>query len=247
MQHILSQVRRCVQDYRMNDEGDAVAVGVSGGKDSLTALCAMAALSRFYPRRFTVRAVSIDMGFPPSSDGKTADFSTVSALCDRLEVPYTVVPTNIYEVVFVARKENNPCSLCANMRRGALNRSAVSLGCNKVVLGHHRDDAIETLLLSLFYEGRISCFQPVTYLDRSGVTVLRPMLYVPEKEIRAYAVRENLPVFPHLCPKDGNSRRETVKQLIAQMRKENPDLPEMLMGAIQRLPIAGWEVSPEDL
>ena len=228
-------------------EGDTIAVGVSGGKDSLTTLCAMAALSRFYPQRFRVQAISIDMGFPPDEEGNKADFSKIAALCDRLEVPYTVIPTNIYEVVFVARKESNPCSLCANMRRGALNRAAASLGCGKVALGHHRDDAVETLLLSLFFEGRISCFQPVTYLDRSGITLLRPMLYVPEKEMRAFAKRENLPVFPRFCPHDGNSKRAEVKRIIADLRKQNPDLPEMLMGAIQRLPIEGWAVQSEEI
>ena len=228
-------------------EGDTIAVGVSGGKDSLTTLCAMAALSRFYPQRFRVQAISIDMGFPPDAEGHKADFSEIAALCSRLEVPYTVIPTNIYEVVFVARKESNPCSLCANMRRGALNRAAASLGCGKVALGHHRDDAVETLLLSLFFEGRISCFQPVTYLDRSGITLLRPMLYVPEKEMRAFAKRENLPVFPRFCPHDGNSKRAEVKRIIADLRKQNPDLPEMLMGAIQRLPIEGWAVQSEEI
>lgn len=240
MQHILSHVRRCVQDYDMIRSGDEIAVGVSGGKDSLTTLCALTALSRFYPERFRVRAVSIDMGFPALPTGECADFSGIRTLCDRLEVPFTVIPTNIYEIVFVARKEANPCSLCANMRRGALNRAAAALGCNKVALGHHRDDAVETLLLSLFYEGRISCFQPVTYLDRSGITLLRPMLYVPEKDMRAFARREGLPVFPRLCPEEGSSKRAEVKELLAAMRQKNPVLPEMLFGAIQRLPIDGW-------
>ncbi len=240
MQHILSHVRRCVQDYNMIQSGDSIAVGVSGGKDSLTTLCAMAGLARFYPENFSVKAISIDMGFPG------ADFSQITALCERLGVPYTVVPTNIYEVVFHARREKNPCSLCANMRRGALNRAAAAAGCNKVALGHHRDDAIETLLLSLFYEGRISCFQPVTFLDRSGITLLRPMLYVPEKEMRAFAVRENLPVFPRLCPEEGHSKRAEAKALIAEMKKKNPDLPEMLFGAMQRLPVSGWECFSHD-
>ncbi len=244
MQHILSHVRRCVQDYDMIHSGDEIAVGVSGGKDSLTTLCAMAALSRFYPEHFRVRAISIDMGFPALPSGERADFDAIRALCDRLDVPYTVVPTNIYEIVFVARKESNPCSLCANMRRGALNRAAASLGCNKVALGHHRDDAIETLLLSLFYEGRISCFSPVTYLDRSGITLLRPMLYVPEKDMRAFARRAELPIFPSLCPEEGSSKRAEVKELIAGMRAKNPVLPELLFGAIQRLPIEGWEKAP---
>lgn len=239
MQHLLSYVRRCVQDYDMLAEGDHVAVGVSGGKDSLTTLLVLKALSGFYPQHFDVRAISIDMGFPG------ADFSPIAALCERIEVPFTVVPTQIYELVFNVRQEKNPCSLCANMRRGALNRAAIAHGCNKVALGHHRDDAVETFLLSEFYEGRIACFQPVTFLDRSGVTLIRPMLYVPEKEMRAFARRQELPVFPRLCPQEGNSRRAEVKALIASLREKNPDLSELLFGAIQRSSLPGWrEPSP---
>jgi len=235
MQKLLSHVRRCVQDYDMIHSGDRVAVGISGGKDSLATLCVMKALSRFYPEKFEVEAISIDMGFPD------ADYDPIRALCEKIDVPYTVIPTQIYELVFDVRKESNPCSLCANMRRGALNRAAAARGCNKVALGHHRDDAIETLILSLFYEGRISCFQPVTYLDRSGITLLRPMLYLPEREIAGFAKRENLPVMPRLCPQDGNSKRAEVKALIETQRKLNPDLPELLFGAIQRSAIPGWE------
>jgi len=237
MQKLLSHARRCVEDYDMFQEGDRVAVGVSGGKDSLTLLTVLARLASFYPKHFTVEAVSIDMGY----EGADVYFGAIRRLCDDLGVNYTVVPTQIREVVFDIRQESNPCSLCANLRRGAVNEAALRLGCRKVALGHHRDDAIETLMLSLFFEGRISCFQPVTYLDRKGVTLVRPLLYVQEKEISAYARKVDLPVMPRLCPADGYTKRTEVKELIADLRHRYPGLSERLFGAIQRYPLHGWE------
>ncbi len=235
LQKILSYVRRCVDDYDMIRAGDRIAVGVSGGKDSLTTLRALAALSGFYPQPFTLEAVTVDMGFPG------ADFTAIAAFCAALGVRHTLVPTRLKELIFDVRQEKNPCSLCANMRRGALNQAALALGCRKVALGHHRDDAVETLLLSLFYEGRISCFQPVTYLDRRDITLIRPMLYVPEALLRSFARRNELPVLPPLCPKDGHSKRSEVKALLQTLRRENPGLSERLFGAMQHLPLPGWQ------
>ena len=194
MQRILSLVRRCVEDYHMIEEGDTVAVGVSGGKDSLLTLAALAKLRDFYPKKFDVAALTIDSGAPGM------DFSPIARLCDALDVPYHVIPVPIYEIVFEYRKEKNPCSLCAKLRRGALSTEMNRLGLKKIALGHHYDDAVETMVMSLFLEGRIGCFQPVTYLDRSQVTQIRPLLYVQEREVRGAVRRLNLPVVKNPCP-----------------------------------------------
>ena len=232
---ILSYTRRAIDDYEMIREGDKIAVGVSAGKDSLALLCALADLRRFYPKKFELCAITVDMGF----DG--ADFSAVRRLCEELDVPYTVVPTQISKIIFDVRKEKNPCSLCAKMRRGALNGSAKKFGCNKVALGHHYDDAVETFMLNLFFEGRIGCFRPVTYLSRMDVTVIRPMIYMPEKDVRAYAAAAELPVTKSLCPADGNTQREEMKQLLQELDKTNKGLKYRVFGAIQRGEIDGWK------
>ena len=234
MQKLLSRVRRCVEDYEMIRPGDRIAVGVSGGKDSLCALCALHALSRFYPAPFTVTAVTV-RGFPDM------DFSGVRELCRTLGVEYVERDAPIYDVVFGARKEKNPCSLCANLRRGALNGTAREIGCNKVALGHHLDDAVETFLLSLLREGRISCFAPVTYLDRTGVTVIRPLLYLYEKDLRGAARRNALPVVQNTCPMDGQSDRQEVKDLLRRLGETEPAVRERIFGAMQRMPLPGWE------
>ncbi len=235
MQKILSHVRRCVEDFDMIAEGDSVAVGVSGGKDSLVALCALARLAKFYPKRFDVKAISLDLGYD------TMDFSPVARLCEELEVPYRVIKTEIKTVVFDIRKETNPCSLCANMRRGALNNAALEWGCSKVALGHHLDDAVDTFLMSLIYEGRLSCFTPMTYLDRSGVTLLRPLLYCREFEIKSLARKLELPIVKNACPADMNSKRHRVKEIAETLKDERADIYEKVFGAIQRLPLPGWE------
>lgn len=235
MQHIYGLVRRCVDDYGMISDGDRVAVGVSGGKDSLTLLRALAGLRAFIPQEFTPIAVTIDPGW------EGMDFSGVRALCGSLGVEYHVFPGNIKQVVFDIRKEQNPCSLCAKLRRGALNNAAKSLGCNKVALAHHQDDAIETFMLSMLYEGRISCFEPVTYLDRKDVTLIRPMLYVREKEIKRAAKRLELPVVRNLCPADKHTKRQEVKNLIAELDYRYRGFDNRLFGAIQRYPLRGWE------
>lgn len=227
LQKILSKVRRAVDDYHMISEGDRIAVGVSGGKDSLTLLCALAALRRFYPAKFEVIGVSLDMGFPDMS------FVGVRELCEKLDVEYVVKKTDIAEIIFDVRKEKNPCSLCAKMRRGGVNDLAVELGCNKVALGHHNEDVLETFFLSLFYEGRLGCFAPVTYLSRRDVHVIRPMIYLPEGEIKGFAKSENLPVVKSTCPNDGVSKRQDMKDFINEKAKEDKFFKTKIMHAIQ--------------
>ena len=240
MQKILGQVRRCVEDYRMIDAGDVVAVGVSGGKDSLVTLTALARLRAFYPIPFTVHAITLETGAPGMS------FDAVADLCRQLEVPYTRIQVPIYDIVFNQRKEKNPCSLCAKLRRGSLNTALTDLGIRKIALGHHYDDAIETLLMNLLFEGRIGCFQPVTYLDRTGITQIRPLLYCREEEIRWVARRLELPVGENPCPANGHSRRQEVKELISGLEGRYPDIKQKLFGSLQRYPLYGWNLHEEE-
>ena len=240
MQHILGLVRRCVEDYRMISPNDRLAVGVSGGKDSLLTLVALAQLRRFYPIPFTLEAITLEMGMPGM------DFSPVAALCETLEVPYQRIQVPVYQIVFEERKEKNPCSLCAKLRRGSLNTALTERGIHKIALGHHYDDAIETLLMNLLFEGRIGCFQPVTYLNRTGVTQIRPLLYCREDEIRRTVERLRLPVVHNPCPADGSSRRQEIKELIGQLEKTYPDLKQKLFGSIQRYPLYGWALNGDE-
>ena len=228
-------VRRAVDDYHMIEANDAIAVGVSGGKDSLLLLLALNHLKSFYPIPFTLEAITIELGF------EGMDFAPVAALCESLGMPYTRVKTDIKEIVFDVREEENPCSLCAKMRRGALNDAIRERGISKLALGHHFDDAVETFMLSLLFEGRLSCFRPVTYLDRSGVTQIRPLIYAGEKKIASLAEALELPVVENPCPMDKTSKRHEVKQLLAGMAKEYPDMKSKIFGAMQRLPLPGWE------
>lgn len=234
MQKLMGLTRRCVEDYHMISAGDRVAVGVSGGKDSLALLVLLSGLREYYSQPFSLEAVTIDMGLG-------MDFSQVESLCARLGVRYTKVATQIGPIIFDYRKEKNPCSMCAKMRRGALNKAILDLGCNKVALGHHYDDAVETFVMSLLFEGRISCFQPVTYLDRTGVTQIRPMLYISEKTLTHFVQRMGLPVIANRCPADKNTKREEVKELIYTLSATYPDLKERVFGAMQRLPLPEWE------
>ncbi len=239
MEHIkrvLSYVRRAADDYEMIHEGDKIAVGVSAGKDSLTLLCAMAQLRRFYPKSFELCAITVDMGF------EGVDFFNIRQLCEELEVPYHIIPTQISKVIFDIRKEKNPCSLCAKMRRGALYNGAKALGCTSVALGHHFDDVVETFMLNLFYEGRIGCFQPVTYLSNTDIHLIRPMIYMPEKDVRYFSAKAALPVVKAPCPADGNTEREEMKQLLARLERENKGLRYRIFGAIQRGEIDGFRV-----
>ena len=234
MQKLMGLVRRCVDDYHMIEAGDKIAVGVSGGKDSLVLLVLLAGLREYFDKPYELEAITIDMGLG-------MDYSGVQALCDRLEVPYTIVETQIAAIIFDHRKEKNPCSMCAKMRRGALNQAILDKGFNKLALGHHYDDAVETFLMSLLFEGRISCFQPVTNLDRTGIVQIRPMLYIHEKTVENFAGRMNLPVLQNRCPVDKTTKREEVKKLIFELSKTYPDLKERIFGAMQRFPLPEWE------
>ncbi|MBQ9429271.1 MAG: tRNA 2-thiocytidine(32) synthetase TtcA [Clostridia bacterium] len=234
IQRILSYVRRAVSDYRMIEDGDRVCVGVSAGKDSLTLLIALHELQRFYEKKFTICAATVDLGFPD------ADYGEIKELCRRLGIEYRVVNTEIGKVVFDIRKESNPCSLCAKMRRGALHVAAQEMGCNRVALGHHFDDAVETFMLNLFYEGRIGCFSPVSYLSNRRLYLIRPMVYVPEKAVRYFANRVELPVAASKCPANGNTERERMKVLLRELEKENKGLRHRIFGAMQRGKVDGF-------
>ena len=234
MQKLIGLVRRCVEDYDMIAPGDRIAVGVSGGKDSLALLVFLAELRRYHSAPFTLEAISVDLGFG-------MDYSGIRALCEKLDVPFTLVPTQISQVVFEHRKESNPCSLCAKMRRGALNQALVDRGLNKLALGHHYDDAVETFVMNLLFEGRIGCFQPVTDLDRMGVVQIRPMLYLHEKTVDNFVRKMELPVVENRCPIDKSTKREEVKQLVFDLSKTYPELKERVFGAMQRLPLPEWQ------
>ena len=239
MQKILSLTRKCVQEYEMIEEGDKIAVGVSGGKDSVLLLHALAGLSKFYPKHFSLVAISIDMGMPG------VDFSPVTEACRALGVPHKLVSSRLREIIFDIRKEKNPCALCAKMRRGMLHDAAREAGCGKVALGHHFDDAVETFMLSQVFEGRISCFQPVTYLDRTQLTQIRPLLYVHESMVRSAVARLGMPVVHNPCPANGNTKRQEIKELLAEMNTRYPGYREKLFSAMQRLPLPGWEITGE--
>ena len=234
MQKLMGLVRRCVEDYQMIEDGDKIAVGVSGGKDSLVLLKLLAGLRSYHNRSFELEAITIDMGLG-------MDYSGIADFCRALEVPYSVVPTQIAPIIFDYRKEKNPCSMCAKMRRGALNQAILDRGFHKLALGHHFDDAVETFLMSLIYEGLISCFQPVTNLDRTGIVQIRPMLYIHEKTVDAFATRQQLPVLANRCPVDKHTKREEIKALIYDLVKTYPDLKERIFGAMQRYPLTDWE------
>lgn len=233
MQKLMGLMRRCIDDYDMIWEGDRIAVGVSGGKDSLVMLQLLAGLRKYFNKPFRLEAITIDMGLG-------MDYSEIAKLCEELEVPYHIIKTEIGPIIFDHRKEKNPCSLCAKMRRGALNQAILDLGFNKLALGHHYDDAVETFVMSLIYEGRISCFQPVTDLDRTGIIQIRPMLYIHEKTVDNFARRMELPVTENRCPVDKSTKREEIKQLVYDLSQTYPDLKERIFGAMQRYPLAEW-------
>ena len=236
MQRMMGLMRRCIDDYRMIEPNDKIAVGVSGGKDSLTLLTLLAALREYYPEPYDLTAITIDMGLPGM------DFSPVEDYCAKLGVPFQRVPTQIGPIIFEYRKEKNPCSLCAKLRRGALSTAMNEHGIKTIALGHHYDDAVETLLMNLLFEGRIGCFQPVTYLSRSDVTQIRPLLYVKEQQVRNVAAKLDLPIVHNPCPANGETRRQEVKELIESLSERYPDLKQKLFGAMQRYPLYGWDV-----
>ena len=234
MQKLMGLVRRCVDDYHMIEAGDKIAVGVSGGKDSLVLLVLLAGLREYFNKPFQLEAVTIDMGLG-------MDYSAIEKLCEDLNVPYTIVKTEIAPIIFDHRKEKNPCSMCAKMRRGALNQTLLEHNLNKLALGHHYDDAVETFLMSLLFEGRISCFQPVTDLDRTGIIQIRPMLYIHEKTVDSFAARQDLPILENRCPVDKTTKRTEIKNLIYDLSATYPDLKERIFGAMQRFPLPEWE------
>ena len=236
MRRILSRTRAAVDDYKMIQKGDKIAVGVSGGKDSLLLLKALCELKRFYSEEFTIVAVTLDMRF----NNKNGDFSGIAKLCQEYGIEYVVKPTDLYEIIFNIRKESNPCSLCARMRRGILHDTAKELGCNKIALGHHLDDAAETFLMNLFIESRIGCFAPVTYLSRKDITMIRPLIYVREREAVAAAERLELPIVESGCPANEHTKREDVKNLINELSAQFGDVPEKIVGAMQRGGIDRW-------
>ena len=234
MQKILGHMRKAIEDYNMINENDKILVGLSGGKDSITLLLGLKALQRFYPKKFEIIACSVNPGF------EFFDSSFLKKLCDNNNIKFIEEKSDIKEIVFDIRKEKNPCSLCANLRRGILNSTAIREGCNKIALGHNEDDVLETFLLNLFYGGNINTFAPVSYMDRSKVTLIRPLIYVPEKSIKTFVKKNNIEVMNKCCPMDGVSKREDMKNLIREFQKEIPNVKSNLYGAIKRSNIKGW-------
>ncbi len=234
MKRLLSFVRRAVDDYGMIDEGDRIAVGISGGKDSLTLLAALAEMRRFYPKKYDIVAITVDMGF----DG--SDFSEIAELCKRLKVEYRVVKTEIARIIFDVRKEPNPCSLCAKMRRGSLHAEAQNAGCNKVALGHHYDDAVETFMMNLFFEGRLGCFSPKSYLSNRRLMLIRPLIYATEKDVMYFIRKRKMPIVTSPCPEDHATERENMKNLLASLEKDNKGIKHRIFHAMCRHEIDGF-------
>lgn len=234
MQQILSHMRKAVEEYNMIEEGDKIAVALSGGKDSITLLASLKAMQRFYPKNYDIIAISINPGF------EFFDTNILKAACEKIGVPLFIEESHIKEIVFDIRNEKNPCSLCANLRRGALNSVAIRENCNKIALGHNEDDVLETFLLNLFYTGSIHTFAPVSYMDRSKITLIRPLIYTSEKETRRFIKKSEIEIMPKACPMDGYSKREDIKNLIKNMQIDIPHIRANLYGAIRRSNIKGW-------
>ena len=236
MQKMMSYMRSAMEQYNMIDEGDNVAVGLSGGKDSVALLYCLAQMRRFYPKHFAVTAVSID----PQFGGVETDYSPLQALCEGIDVPYIIKRTEIGPIIFDIRKEKNPCSLCARMRRGALHDTVKAAGCTKLALGHHMDDAVETFMMNLLIEARIVCFSPVTYLSRKDLTMIRPMVFARESDCARVVRKENLPVVKSKCPADGVTERQNVKELLTALEKDYEDVRYKILGAMQRSHLNGF-------
>ena len=235
MQKILGYLRKAIEHYNMIEEGDKIAVGLSGGKDSITLLMGLKALQRFYPKHFDLIAVSVNPGF------EFFDSEFLQQTCNNIGVEYVEAESHIKEIVFDIRKEKNPCSLCANLRRGILNSTAIEHRCNKIALGHNEDDVLETFFLNMLYAGNLSTFAPVSYMDRSEITLIRPLVYASEKEIRKFVKRAGITVMPKNCPMDGVSKREYMKDMLYKLTIEIPNVRANLMGAIKRAGINGWK------
>lgn len=234
LQRLLSYTRKAVDEYQMIEEGDHIAVGISGGKDSLTLLYALHGLKRFYPKKFDLTAITVDLGY------EEFDLTPIQELCKELEIPYIIEKSDIYNILFNIRKESNPCSLCAKMRKGALNDAIKKVGCNKVAYAHHKDDIIETMLLSLIFEGRFHSFSPRTYLDRMDLTVIRPIMFVDEMDVIGFQNKYQLPVVKSKCPIDGHTKRQYAKELVKQLNQEHPGAKERMFHAILNGNIKGW-------
>ena len=234
LQRVLSLVRKALDDYEMINEGDRIAVGISGGKDSLTLLMALSHLKRFYPKHFELYAVTVDLGF------NNLNLDRIKEFCKDLDVEYIIVKTDIAQIVFDERKESNPCSLCAKMRKGALNETLKARNINKVAYAHHKDDVIDTMMMSLIYEGRFHTFSPVTYLDRTDLYVIRPLIYMNESDVIGFVNKYDIPVVKSPCPVDKTTKREYVKNLIGQINRENPGVKERMFTAIKDSNIKGW-------
>ena len=236
MQQILGYIRRAITEYGMIQNGDTIAVGVSGGKDSVALLVGLARVRSFIGIDFSLKAITLDNQF----NGLPSDYSKIQQLCDEYGIPYLIRRTDIGSIVFDTRNETNPCSLCARMRRGLLHDTTKALGCNKIALGHHYDDAVETFLMNLFHEGRIGCFSPVTYLSRKDLTMIRPLVFAPEREIRNAVNRAGLPVVKSACPVDGCTARQSAKDHLNDLEKLSPGITKRIFGAIRRGKISGW-------
>lgn len=236
-QRLLSYTRKAVEEYQMIQAGDQIAIGVSGGKDSLTLALALKGLQRFYPHPFTIKAYTVALGFPEM------DFQNLEHFMAQWDIPFEVIRTNIAEIVFEERKESNPCALCAKMRKGAFNDRVKADGCNKVALGHHKEDVVETFLLSLLYEGRLNTFSPVTHWDRIGLHAIRPLIYVPESEIVYFANRQQLPVLTNACPVDGYTKREEAAQQLRLWNQRDHHTTNRIFSAIQNGGLKGWSRS----
>lgn len=238
-QKLFSLTRQAIEEYNMIEEGDRIAVGLSGGKDSLALLIALSGLQKFYPRKFELMGITCDVGF------EGMDFSPVAGLCEQLGLPYKIVHTQIAEIVFEKHKGERPCSLCAKMRKGAMYSCLQDLGFNKIAYAHNKDDFLETALMSLIYEGRFYAFPPVTDLERSGITVIRPMMYVPEKSVEGFAAKENLPIIKNACPVDGATRRAYAKELLEKINGENPGAKDRILHAIKAARLEDWPAAAE--
>lgn len=228
-QKLLSYLRQCIQQYNMIQSGDVVAVGLSGGKDSMTMLYGLKKLQAFYPEKFDLVAIYVDLGI--DANAKQV-IPVMEQYCASLQVPFHAIQTQIYPIIFEERKEKNPCSLCAKMRKGALNEYALSVGCNKIAYAHHKNDFIETSIMSLFFEGHYYCFPPVTHLDRTGLTLIRPMLFIDEKEIKGFTYKNNIPVLHNPCPADGYTKRQEIKEFLQETKLKYPDLQKNLNSAL---------------
>ena len=235
MKKTLGCIRKADTDFNLIEDGDRIAIGVSGGKDSLLLLHALSLYRKFTHKKFTITAVTVTMGLEPF------DLSVISSLCEQLEIPYVIKETQIGEIIFDYRKEKNPCALCSKMRRAVLAKTCQDLECNKLALGHHREDVLETLLMSLLYEGRFHTFHPKTLMSRTGITVIRPLVYLPESHVKHMLKTLSLPVVSSPCPANGETKREEMKELLRKLRALYPDASERLLHALQQDHYDLWE------